>query len=168
METFSKCSAMTTLTMAITIIFSVIFIVIIISLVRSVAVGHYSMGIKIVQGTTAALLSVLLLATAAHTPRKVSVSEDEIKVHLLCRNIHIPAQEVDSVGYYPYGIPSFRVCGSGNFWGNLGIFNSELCGTYYSFCTASSNVCLIYRRNKRPIAVSVANPDIFLPFRKEQ
>lgn len=99
--------------------------------------------------------------TVAHTPRQVAVNQEEIKVKLLCRTIHIPVQEVDSVVHYPCGIPSVRLCGAGQFFGNLGLFNSEVCGTYYSFATRNGDVCLIYRKGKKPIAVSVDKPEIF-------
>ena len=167
METISNCCALTTSTKVITIVFSVIIIVAAVSLIRGACASHYSVGIKVLQGCAAALLIGLMLATVIHTPRKVAVNQDEIRVQLLCRNIHIPVQEVDSVRHYPCGIPCFRVCGSGHFFGNLGIFNSEVCGTYYSFTSTSDNICLIYRKHKRPIAVSVVNPGIFSPFMKE-
>lgn len=164
METISKCCAMTTSTKVITIVVSVIIIVAIISLVRGATMSHYSTGIKIMQGVTAGLLTVLMIATVAHTPRQVAVNQEEIKVKLLCRTIHIPVQEVDSVVHYPCGIPSVRLCGAGQFFGHLGLFNSEVCGTYYSFATRNGDVCLIYRKGKKPIAVSVDKPEIFAPF----
>lgn len=161
METISKCCAMTTSTKVITIVVSVIIIVAIISLVRGASVSHYSTGIKILQGITAAILAVVMVATVAHTPKKVVVNQEEIQVKLLCRTIHIPMQEVDSVKHYPCGIPSVRLCGAGSFFGHLGVFNSEVCGTYYSFVSNNGNVCLIYRKGKKPIAVSVDKPEIF-------
>ncbi len=161
METISKCCAMSTSTKVITIVFSVIIIVAIISLVRGATVSHYSTGIKILQGVIAGLLAILMIVTVVHTPRKVTVNQNEIKIQLLCRAIHVPMQEVDSVAQYPCGIPSVRLCGAGQFFGNLGLFNSEVCGTYYSLVSRSKNVCIIYRKGKKPIAVSVDKPEIF-------
>ena len=164
METISKCCAMSTSTKVITIVFSVIIIVAIISLVRGATVSHYSTGIKILQGVVAGLLVVLMIVTVVHTPRQVTVNQKEIKIQMLCRTIHVPVQDVDSVTQYPCGIPGIRLCGAGQFFGNLGLFNSEICGTYYSLVSQNRNVCLIYRKGKKPIAVSVEKPEIFTPF----
>jgi len=158
---------MSTSTKVITIVVSVIIIVAIISLVRGATVSHYSTGIKIVQGVVAGLLAILMIVTVVHTPRQVTVNQEEIKIQLLCRTIHVPMQEVDSVAQYPCGIPSVRLCGAGQFFGNLGLFNSEICGTYYSLVSQNRNVCLIYRKGKKPIAISVEEPEIFAPFMQE-
>ncbi len=49
----------------------------------------------------------------------------------------------------------------GHFFGNVGLFYSEVCGRYYSLVTNEQDIVLIYRHIKNPIAVSVADPTIF-------
>ena len=107
------------------------------------------------------LLVVILSATIAIIPRKVSVSNKEINIHLLAWKINIPADEIVKIEHYPHGIQSSRIVGAGGFFGNLGLFTCKECGKHLSLITDPMDVCIITRKNKMPIAVSITNNSVF-------
>ena len=107
------------------------------------------------------VLCVLLIGAVLQTPRYVSVSSERIRIHLLCTSVDIPKEEIERIEHLPSGLAAVRIVGMGNFFGNVGLFHSDYCGRYYSFVTNPQDICLIYRRNKKPVAVSVADATVF-------
>ena len=107
------------------------------------------------------LLVVALLSCMVIIPRKVTVTTDEINIHLLAWKINIPADEIEKIEHYPHGIQSSRIAGAGGFFGNLGLFTCQECGKHLSLITDPKDVCIISRKNKMPIAVSIADNSIF-------
>ena len=61
------------------------------------------------------------------------------------------------IEHYPYGIQSSRIAGAGGFLGNLGLFTCKECGKHLSLITDPMDVCIITRKSKMPIVVSVEN-----------
>ena len=84
-------------------------------------------------------------------------------MRLLFGRVHIPADEVVSVTHYPNGISTMRLFGSGHFYGDTGPFRSEKCGKYFSLVSDPGNVCVIVRKTKMPLAVSVEDAKVFAP-----
>ena len=109
----------------------------------------------------ALLLAVVTLASICIIPRKVVVNQDGINIHLLAWTIQIPADEVVKVEHYPYGIKSHRIVGAGGFFGNLGLFTSPVCGRHFSLITDPKDACIITRKAKMPIVVSIADSSVF-------
>ena len=109
----------------------------------------------------ALLLAVVTLASICIIPRKVVVNQDGINIHLLAWTIQIPADEVVKVEHYPYGIKSHRIVGAGGYFGNLGLFTSKECGKHLSLVTDPMNICIITRKTKMPIVVSIADYSVF-------
>ena len=109
----------------------------------------------------ALLLAVVTLASICIIPRKVVVNQDGINIHLLAWTIHIPADEVVKVKHYPYGIKSHRIVGAGGFFGNLGLFTSPVCGKHFSLITDPKDACIITRKSKLPIVVSLQDNNVF-------
>jgi hypothetical protein len=107
------------------------------------------------------LLVVIIGATIAMIPRKVTVTNQEINIHLLAWKINIPADEIEKIEHFPHGIDSHRIVGAGGYFGNLGLFTSKECGKHLSLLTDSTNVCVITRKTKMPIAVSIADSSVF-------
>lgn len=161
MEAISQCCAMSVSTKVTTVVCTLLLLTAVVALVYGVIKTSSSVGLKAIEGGIAALLLILFGLTVAHMPRQVAVGNEGIKVQLLCRDIQIPASEIDSVQLYPKGMPAYRICGTGSFYGFLGLFGSDVCGKFYSLTTKGHNVVLIYRTNKRPVAVSVEHPEIF-------
>ena len=107
------------------------------------------------------ILSILWLLAALQTPRSVKVSTEQVHIKLLFNSIRIHRDEISKIEHYPSGMASMRIVGMGHFFGNVGLFYSEVCGRYYSLVTNEQDIVLIYRHTKKPIAVSVADPTIF-------
>ena len=107
------------------------------------------------------LLVVALLSCMVLIPRKLTVTQEAINIHLLAWKINIPADEIVKVEHYPHGIQSSRIAGAGGFFGNLGLFTCKECGKHLSLITDPKDVCIISRKNKMPIAVSIADNSIF-------
>ena len=107
------------------------------------------------------LLVVALLSCMALIPRKLTVTTEQINIHLLAWKINIPADEIEKIEHYPHGIQSSRIAGAGGFFGNLGLFTCKECGKHLSLITDPIDVCIITRKNKMPIAVSIADNSVF-------
>ena len=107
------------------------------------------------------LLVVALLSCMVLIPRKLTVTTEEINIHLLAWKINIPADEIVKIEHYPHGIQSSRIVGAGGFFGNLGLFTCKECGKHLSLITDPMDVSIITRKNKMPIAVSITNNSVF-------
>ena len=107
------------------------------------------------------LLVVIIGATIAMIPRKVTVTDKDINIHLLAWKINIPADEIEKIEHFPHGIDSHRIVGAGGYFGNLGLFTSKECGKHLSLVTDPMDVCIITRKSKMPIVVSVADNSVF-------
>ena len=107
------------------------------------------------------LLVVALLSCMVLIPRKLTVTTDEINIHLLAWKINIPADEIEKIDHYPHGIQSSRIAGAGGFFGNLGLFTCDECGKHLSLITDPKDVCIITRKSKMPIVVSIENYSVF-------
>ena len=107
------------------------------------------------------LLVVALLSCMVLIPRKLTVTQEAINIHLLAWKINIPADEIEKIEHYPHGIQSSRIAGAGGFFGNLGLFTCQECGKHLSLITDPTNVCVITRKTKIPIAVSTADNSVF-------
>ena len=107
------------------------------------------------------ILCILLSGAVLQAPRYVSVSSGKVQIHLLCTSVDIPKEEIERIEHLPSGLAAMRIVGMGNFFGNVGLFHSDYCGRYYSFVTNPQDICLIFRRHKKPVAVSVADASVF-------
>ena len=107
------------------------------------------------------LLVVIIGATVAMVPRKVTVTDKDINIHLLAWKINIPADEIEKIEYFPHGIDAHRIVGAGMFFGNIGLFTSSECGKHFSLVTDPMDICIITRKSKMPIAVSIKDNSVF-------
>ena len=107
------------------------------------------------------VLVVVIGATMVIIPRKITVTTEQINIHLLAWKINIPADEIEKIEHYPHGIQSSRIAGAGGFFGNLGLFTCKECGKHLSLITDPMDVCIITRKTKMPIVVSVADYSVF-------
>ena len=110
---------------------------------------------------TFVIVSIALLSCMVLIPRKLTVTTDEINIHLLAWKINIPADEIVKIEHYPHGIDSYRIAGAGGFFGNLGLFDSKVCGKHFSLITDPKDVCIITRKSKMPIVVSIKDNSVF-------
>jgi hypothetical protein len=117
---------------------------------------------------TLILMTVITFGTLIIVPRKVSVNQENINIHLLAYKINISKDEILKIEHYPHGIESYRIAGAGGFFGNLGLFDSKVCGKHFSLITDPKDVCIITRKSKKPIAVSVKDNSVFNTISKVQ
>ena len=99
--------------------------------------------------------------TLCMIPRRVSVTKDYIDIHMLAWKIRVASEEVVKIEHYPHGIESHRIVGAGMFFGNIGLFTSSECGKHLSLITDPMDVCIITRKSKMPIVVSIENYSVF-------
>ena len=107
------------------------------------------------------VLVVAVLSCMVLIPRKLTVTQEAINIHLLAWKINIPADEIEKIEHYPHGIQSSRIAGAGGFFGNLGLFTCKECGKHLSLITDPIDVCIITRKNKMPIVVSIKDNSVF-------
>ena len=110
---------------------------------------------------TFVIVAIALLSCMVIIPRKLTVTQEAINIHLLAWRINIPADEIVKIEHYPHGIQSSRIAGAGGFFGNLGLFTCKECGKHLSLITDPMEVCIITRKSKMPIVVSVENYSVF-------
>lgn len=143
-----------------TIICTIIIVVAIVYLSQRAIVTSDTLT-RVIYWISAGILAVALLSAVCMCPRKVKVNEHAIDVYMLIGKVHIPAEEVVAIKHYPQGIDSHRIVGMGMFFGNLGVFDSSDCGRHFSLVTNPSNVCVIVRKTKQPVVVSVKDCSVF-------
>ena len=99
--------------------------------------------------------------TLCMIPRRVSVSKNHIDIHMLAWKVRVANEDVVKIEHYPHGIETHRIVGAGMFFGNIGLFTSSECGKHLSLVTDPMNICVITRKTKMPIVVSVADHSVF-------
>lgn len=110
---------------------------------------------------TLILVTVITFGTLIIVPCKVSVNQENINIHLLAYKINISKDEILKIEHYPHGIESYRIVGAGGFFGNLGLFTSPVCGKHFSLITDPKDACIITRKTKMPVVVSVEDSSVF-------
>ena len=106
--------------------------------------------------------------TLCMIPRRVSVTKDYIDIHMLAWKVRVLREDVVKIEHYPHGIQSSRIAGAGGFFGNLGLFTCKECGKHLSLITDPMDVCIITRKSKKPIAVSIVDNSVFNTISKVQ
>ena len=99
--------------------------------------------------------------TLCMIPRSVSVTKDYIDIHMLAWKIRVASEEVVKIEHYPHGIETHRIVGAGMFFGYIGLFTSSECGKHFSLVTDPMDICIITRKTKMPIVVSVEDHRVF-------
>ena len=99
--------------------------------------------------------------TLCMVPRRVSVTKDHIDIQMFAWKVRVPSEEVIKIEHYPHGIETHRIVGAGMFFGNIGLFTSRECGKHLSLITDPMDVCIITRKSKMPIVVSIADNSVF-------
>ena len=144
--------------------------------------------------TGAMMISALLLAVVFTCffvfPMYIITDDEGIGIRTLIRTIRIPFEDIDhierfddqhrlfkekgkvgkvSLGFsYQLGLFSagntIRLFGIGGVFGYIGWFRTKGIGTFRAYVTDANKAFLIYRRKGMPIAISVNEPDEFLPY----
>ena len=99
--------------------------------------------------------------TLCMIPRSISVTKNHIDIQMLAWKMRIASEELVKIEHYPHGIETHRIVGAGMFFGNIGLFTSSECGKHFSLVTDPMDICIITRKSKMPIVVSVENYSVF-------
>ena len=119
------------------------------------------------------LTSVLLLVAFSSFlvfPLYIISDDEGIGIRTLIRTIRIPFQNIDHIerldgGERVFGIKNaVRIFGIGGVFGFIGWFRMKGVGTFRSYITDEKKAFLIYRKDGLPIAISVSEPEEFLPY----
>lgn len=137
-----------------------------------------------------AILLVISFSCFLVCPMYIITDDEGIGIRTPIRTIKIPYENIDhierfgeqrqlfifkgQIGKVTLGT-SFRIglfsagntmrqFGIGGVFGYIGWFSTKDIGTFLSFVTDTKKVFLIYRINGEPIAISVSEPDEFLPY----
>ena len=119
------------------------------------------------------LTSVLLLVAFSSFlvfPLYIISDDEGIGIRTLIRTRRISFQEIERIerldsGERLFGIKdAVRLCGIGGVFGFIGWFRMKGIGTFRSYITDEKKAFLIFRKNGLPIAISVSEPDEFLPY----
>jgi len=98
------------------------------------------------------------------------ISDDEgIGIRTLLRTIRVPYKDIDHIERIDektplLGVKTIRLFGIGGVFGYIGLFRAKGYGTFRSYVTDAKKTFLIYRIKGMPIAISVNEPDEFMPY----
>ncbi len=114
------------------------------------------------------LLIVVLLSCFMLYPQYIVADDEGVGVHTLLRTIRIPYEHIDRIERAPENFlsntNSIRLFGIGGVLGFIGFFRTKGIGTYRSYVTDRTKAFIIYRTKGMPIAISVSEPDEFMPY----
>ena len=139
------------------------------------------------------VVAILLVASFSCflvCPMYIITGDEGIGIRTLLRTIKIPFENIDHIerfddqrqlfifkgqigkvtlgtsfriGLFSAG-NTLRLFGISGVFGHIGWFRTKGIGTFLSFVTDTKKVFLIYRTKGKPIAISVNEPDEFLPY----
>lgn len=114
---------------------------------------------KMIVGVT--VVSLVTVSAICMIPRKAVACKEGVDIHLLAWKVRVPSEDIKKIEHYPHGIEAGRIVGAGMFFGNIGLFSCRECGKHFSLVTNPMDVCVIIRKTKMPIVVSVEDYTIF-------
>ena len=114
---------------------------------------------KMIVGVT--VVSLVTVSAICMIPRKAVAGKEGVDIHLLAWKVRVPSEDIEKIEHYPHGIEAGRIVGAGMFFGNIGLFSCRECGKHFSLVTNPMDVCVIIRKTKMPIVVSVEDYTIF-------
>ena len=100
-------------------------------------------------------------------PQYIIVTDEGIGIHTLARTRLIPYSNIETIERLDKSFMSMstiRLFGIGGMLGNIGWFRNSQLGTFRAYITDSNKVFLIRLKQGKPIAISVSEPDDFMPF----
>ncbi|MCK8623340.1 PH domain-containing protein [Prevotella sp. E13-27] len=124
--------------------------------------------------TGAIIVSATLIAVCLSCflifPMYIIADDEGIGIRTLLRTIRIPYENIDHIERVSEDKPllgatnTIRLLGVGGVFGYIGWFRTKGIGTYRSYVTNAKKSFLIYRIKGMPIAISVNEPDEFIPY----
>ena len=104
-------------------------------------------------------------------PIYIISDEEGLGIKTLLWTKRIPFQDIDHIerlekNDWFFGIRkgAVRIFGVGGVFGFIGLYRLKGIGNFWSYVTDEKKAFIIYRKNGLPIAISVSEPDDFLPY----
>lgn len=168
---------------------AIFFLVIIVAIL--IEVYEVSKGVNLTAALiVTALLLIIPLSCFFVFPMYIIADDEGIGIRTLAYTVRIPYENIDHIerfddqhrlfvnkgkvgkvtlgpsfqlGLYSFG-NTIRLLGIGGVFGYIGWFRTKGVGTFLSYVTDADKVFLIHRVKGKPIAISVSEPDEFIPY----
>lgn len=113
----------------------------------------------------AVILSLVFVIPYIFHPIEYIVTEQEIIIVRIVKNIHIAKSSIAEVSLLPDDVfrKSYRVLGDAGFFGYFGTYSNDTIGTMYWYCSKLSNGVLLTTADKK----IVITPDQYEKFINE-
>lgn len=116
---------------------------------------------------TLILLATLLSVFMIH-PQYIIADDEGLGIHTLIRTRRIPYSDIERIERaderFMRWENTIRLFGVGGMLGNIGWLRSSELGTYQAYVTDRTKAFIIYRKSGKPIAISVSEPEEFMPY----
>lgn len=116
---------------------------------------------------TLILLATLLSVFMIH-PQYIIADDEGLGIHTLIRTRRIPYSDIERIERaderFMRWENTIRLFGVGGMLGNIGWFRSSELGTYQAYVTDRTKAFIIYRKSGKSIAISVSEPEEFMPY----
>lgn len=148
---------------------AIFFLVIIIAILVEVYFVSKGMNLTVAM-IVIALLLVVSISCVLIFPMYIISDDEGIGIRTLVRTIRIPYERIDYIERMDdetglFGATNtIRLFGIGGVFGYIGWFRTKGIGTFRAYVTDAKKVFLIYRTKGLPIAISVNEPDEFMPY----
>jgi len=150
--------------------FTIIFFFVIV-LAILVEIYYVSKGTNV---TDAIIVTAILLVASFSCflifPMYIIADDEGICIRTLVRTKRISYDNIDHIErvdeqYHLFGsTKTIRLMGVGGVFGYIGWFRTKGIGTFISYVTDTKKVFLVYRTKGLPVAISVNEPDEFMPY----
>lgn len=148
-----------------TIAFAVIIIGIFILVTFPYIISGKTIPMSIIEAGLVVLVAIGI--SLFFCPRRVVVNNDDIQIHLWGRTVNILTDKIDYIEKYTSQDTKLRLCGIGHVFSDTGYFYVMSMGIITAYVTDWSKAYVIYRKNQKPVVVSVEDPTIFAAFMKK-
>lgn len=170
MKTIYECSQSKGVKWFTIIFFCVIFIAILLEIIYVSRAGEHSREATVLSVALTILLGVIPVSCFLVFPQYIIADDEGIGIRTLARTIRIPYGNIDHIERLG-GEKSFfgafkpaRIVGVGGIFGWVGWFRTKDIGTFRSYVRDGRKAFMVYRTKGRPIAISVNEPEEFLPY----
>ena len=166
MKTIYECPQSKGVKWSTIICFIVVFAVLIYEIYLFTETGHSVEAVVITS-----ILLLVVFSSFLVFPLYIISDEEGLGIKTLLRTKRIPFQDIDHIerlekNDWFFGIRkgAVRIFGVGGVFGFIGLYRLKGIGNFWSYVTDEKKAFIIYRKNGLPVAVSVSEPDDFLPY----
>ena len=166
MKTIYECPQSKGVKWSTIICFIVVFAVLIYEIYLFTETGHSVEAVVITS-----ILLLVVFSSFLVFPLYIISDDEGIGIKTLLRTKRIAFQDIDHIerlekNDWFFGIRkgAVRIFGVGGVFGFIGLYRLKGIGNFWSYVTDEKKAFMIYRKNGLPIAISISEPDEFLPY----